>query len=399
MLNRYLVKGRISGGKVVDDVIVARDKKEANNIAIARGLYILDIRKERESLFELKSVPIKIKIDFFNQLYFMVRGGINIRKGLVSIYDQVTHKYFKSVVKELIETVENGGSLSSGLEKFPKVFDSGSVYLLRSAEEGGFLEDALFRISNMLLKKYEIRKTIKGAMIYPILVLSMMVGAFYFLLTSFVPKISKMFIDIDLELPKITQILIEVSNFVSSYGIFIFSGIVLFVALIVYLFKNVKKVRETIDKYMYKIPVIKSVLISSTLVNFSLTMSSFLGGGIMVDRALVNIIDSTYNTYVKSELNIVLNALIDRGCTLSEGFGKTEMFPKYFIQMLSVGEESGELSDTLTQLSERLMFDLNSSIKTTVDLINPIIIVILGCFVLVLVLSLFVPLASMVEGV
>lgn len=398
-MNKYNVKGRVSGGKVVEDVVMARNKGEAESIARSRGLYIIEIRKEKTEIFEFKSVPVKVKIDFFNQLYFMVRGGVNIRKGLVSIHDQVAHSYFKMIVSDLIDTVENGGSLSSGLEKFPKVFDSSSVYLIRAAEEGGFLEDALFRISNMLLKSYEIKKTIKNAMIYPVLVLLMMVGAFYFLLTSFVPKISKMFIAIDLELPQITKVLIYVSDFVVSYGLIIIIGVFGLFLLVIYLYKNVNEVRAFVDRGVYKIPVIKSVLISSTLVNFSLTMSSFLGGGIMVDRALSNIIESTSNTYVKDELRIVLNAIIDRGCTLSEGFDRTELFPKYFIQMLSIGEESGELSDTLTQLSDRLMFDLNSSIKTTVDMINPIIIVILGGFVLVLVLSLFVPLASMVEGV
>lgn len=398
-MKRFTYKGRSSDGRIINDHIVSETKIEARKKLSDRGVVVLEIDEIRRSIMSSKRVPLKLKISFFDQLYYIVRGGNNVHKGLKMISEQTRHVYFKEVIETLIYYVESGTELSYAMEKFPKIFDNSVVFLIRSAEFGGFLEESLRRISYVLERKADIRSKVRGALMYPFIVVGLIMGVMYFMLAFFIPSMQELLQDVGAETPFITDLLLMFSEFFVNNSTIIFGGVAISIAVIVFAFKKVDKVQRVMDQYVFKMPLFGAMVNRSLLVEFSMTLSSLLAGGVQLSKAVDNLIKSTNNSYVRGQLNVMSKKLVDEGSSLQESMKGLPFFPPQYIQMVGVGEESGDLPESLESLTEKLTKELDSMIKLSVELINPILIAVLAGVILVMVFALFLPILSVMDGV
>lgn len=398
-MKRFTYKGRSSDGRIVSDHIVCETKLEARKKLSDRGVVVLEIDEIRRSLLSSTHVPLKLKISFFDQLYYIVRGGNNVHKGLKMISEQTKHVYFKEVIDTLIYYVESGTELSYAMEKFPKIFDNSVVFLIRSAEYGGFLEESLRRISYVLERKADIRSKVRGALMYPFIVVGLIMGVMYFMLAFFIPSMQELLEDVGAETPLVTDLLLMFSEFFVNNSTIILGVVVATVCVVVILFKKVDRVQRTLDKYVFKMPLFGGMVNRSLLVEFSMTLSSLLSGGVQLSKAVDNLIKSTNNSFVRDQLNVLSKKLVDEGSSLQESMSGLPFFPPQYIQMVGVGEESGDLPESLESLTEKLTKELDSMIKVSVELINPILIAVLAGVILVMVFALFLPILSVMDGV
>lgn len=396
-MKRFLVKARDRSGALIEETMSAESKVVLLEKLGERGLFVVEIKELKMGILSKKNVPIKLMIHFFNQLSHIVESGVNLHRGIRMIYEQVDHVYFKIVLESVLSDIENGSSLSNSFERFPHVFSRSLVFQIRSAEDGGFIERSLRRISETLESRYRLQRQVRGALIYPIIVLVGTVGLVYFLMNYIVPSMATTLNDLGSELPMITVVLMKMSEWVQAYGLYALGAIFLLVFVFKQLLKD-SRVRYFYDKNILKIPIFGDVIRLSLIIEFNMTLTSLLIGGVQLSKALDNLVESTKNVYFREILDDLTNRLVNEGSSFTKALEDNGFFGKHYVQMVSVGEESGNLPDMLESLTTYLSEDLSVKIKTTIELLNPILMVFLTVIVGVVVFALFTPMFSLMDS-
>lgn len=396
-MKRFHVKARDRSGTLVEETVSAESKVMLLEKLGERGVFVVEIKELKMGLFSKKTVPIKLLIHFFGQLSHIVESGVNLHRGIQMIYEQVDHVYFKIVLESVLADIENGSSLSKAFERFPNVFSRSLVFQIRSAEDGGFIERSLRRISETLEGRYRLQRQIRGALIYPIMVLVGTVGLVYFLMNYIVPSMATTLSDFGSELPMITVVLMKISDWVQEFGLYAIGGAFASVFGFRQLLKN-EKIRYMYDKNLLKIPLFGEVIKMSLIIEFNMTLTSLLIGGVQLSKALDNLVESTKNVYFREVLANLTSRLVNEGLSFTKTLEDNGFFGKHYIQMVSVGEESGNLPDMLESLTAYMNEDLSIKIKTTIELLNPILMVFLTVIVGVVVFALFTPMFSLMDS-
>lgn len=385
-------------GEIITDKIESATEIEALEELERREYSVISI-KNASFMTNLLS---KNKVDkselsmFFKNLSYLIKTGIPIHRAIEIVSDQSTNIHFKSILVSILKDIKNGQTFSSACEKHPKTFTKTIIEQLKTSEEGGFLEESLVDISISLDREIEFNKKIKNAMTYPVIVLIITIGIVFFMLLTVVPKISNTLNNFDAELPLITKVIINISDFILS----VWYLFLLFLIGLIILFREFLKkeqYRLIFDTFLLKVPILSNLIINVNAARISRTMSSMIESGVPIEKTLESIINLVNNKLISKKLKEVKNEVIEQGFRLSDSFQTKGVFPVILSQITSVGEESGNLGEMLKNLSDNLEENVINQLDRVSNIVNPLLMIFVGGVVGVVVISMFLPMFTLID--
>ena len=346
----------------------------------------------------LTSISIMQKILFVHNLSIMVKAGLSIVDGLRILSESVENKRLQSVINAVKAQVEKGRQLSEALMEYPEVFPPIYVSMIGAGEAAGKMEQSLTQVSDQMKKSYELTSHIKGALIYPAVVLIAMAGVGIGVVVFILPKMLGMFTEMNVELPMPTKVLIAVVNAFQNYGIFMLIGFIGFVFLCIWAIKK-PKVKDVVHNVMLNLPVFGPVIKKINIARFTLTLSNLLQSAIPIIDAVKITAGVEGNVKYRDDLLAVSEAL-KKGEPLSDALGRSpSRFPPMVVQMIMVGEQSGEVENMLKELAAYYTDEVDNTMRNFSTIIEPVLILILGVGVAGVAIAVIMPIYSLSQGV
>ena len=368
-------------------------------------------KKQRElSAFEKKMndffienfTKIKVidKVFFLEHLNTMLSAGLSLMESLDVLGKEIENEKLKKVIEQIKKGVESGSQLSEVLALYPKVFPEIYVKMISSGEMSGKLEESLGQVVDQMKKNYELTSTIKGAMIYPIVILVVISIVGIVMVTFVLPKITILFKDIDTELPLPTKVLVAVTDFMSKpLNVILVLGILFFsISLFVYSLKKSLNFKRIIHKLNINLPIAGKIIKQINLARFSLTLSSLLKSTIPIVEA-VDISSEICSNMIYREALKKSTEKIKQGIPLSQTLNEyDDIFPPMVTEMIMVGERTGEIDKLLYELSKFYSNEVDKTMKNFSTIIEPAIILLLGLGVGGIAVAVVMPMYSLTQN-
>ena len=363
---------------------------------LAERLEELPASGEEGARTAFKKVKPKTLQIFSRQFATMIEAGLNVVSSLVILEEQTDDEYFASVVKEIRADVEGGLLLSQALARHPKIFSRLYVSMVEAGEAAGILDQVLDRVAFQIEKDTQIRRRVKGAMMYPTMVMIFATLVLVGLLMFLVPVFVNIFAQLGGKLPTLTQYVVSASNVLRSYWFIIFP---LFFLTIwsVRRFKRTEQGRQLWDRIKLKIPMkIGDVVLKVTMARFSRTLSTLVAAGVDIIKAL-EITGQTAGNWVVEEALSGVRAKVHQGVPIAQPLIENDVFPPMVSQMVKIGEETGELEKMLSKIADFYVDEVDSSIATLTSIIEPLMMIMVGAMVGVIVISMYLPMFKMLS--
>ncbi len=343
--------------------------------------------------FELKINQLEIAL-FTKELATLILAGIPLTKAIISLEKTHKNNEFKKILSHIINDLNQGYTFSECLKKHNKIFDDISCSIIQAGEKSGTLAIMLIKLSTLLHKSYNIKIKIKKALTYPITILIITLIISIGLLVFIVPEFEKLFLSFKAKLPKLTLLIVSLSIIAQKFWWLLFSLII----LLVMIFKKAKQTSHSFKQYLDKIIVVIPVLgpfvqKSITALLFSI-LATLLSAGIPLIKAISYISQISPNSVYRVALNQVQGQIM-AGLSLSESFNNTKLFPSNIVMMIHVGEQSGELEMILAHIAQMVEEEIDHNITILTQLMEPIIMLILGTMIGTIVIALYLPLFKM----
>lgn len=381
-------------------VIAALAKQELRPISI-RQLKESKSSIDFDHLFEATKVRQDHLVAFTRQLSAMVSAGVPLLRSLTSIQKHAEDKALKKILGDIVKDVEGGAPLGDALAKHSDTFNDIYVNMVRAGEAAGILDDILKRLAGQLEKSTAMRKKIKSAMAYPMVLMGITVLAFFGLMLFVVPQIGNILKDLggpDAELPFITLAMLAISGFIVKFWYILFPVIIGIVAGIIYYIRKSPKGRRQFDSLILKIPAVNTIIRKVSVARFARTFSALMGAGVAVlealdvtSRAIGNVL---YEEALKDAATQVKN-----GRSLSATLENNPLFPSIVSQMLAVGEETGQTDTVLIKVADFYEEEVDLSIDGISSIIEPVMIVVMGGMVGVIAASVMMPIAGLSQNI
>lgn len=389
--------------KTVQGLLDAADKQTVVANLRKQGLVPVVIKLESDKPAKnkrRKKIKIRELVIFTRQMSTMVSAGVPLVRALVTLQNQTTNKSFKEVIGEVAKDVESGISLGDAFAKHPAVFSDVYVNMVKAGEAGGILDDILKRLAAQVEQDSSMKKKIKSAMMYPMVISVITVVAFFGIMIFVLPKIGKILKDIggeDAELPVYTQTLLNISEFMQSNVIVI--GIVVFLGIF-FLRRYLKTPggKYKFHQLLLKVPIIKDIVVKIAIARFSRTFASLMSAGVSVLDSLEVTGGAIGNKVIEEEL-ISAAKQVRNGKQLSEPLSQSKHFPSIVSQMLAIGEETGEMDTILIKVADFYEEEVETVIDGLSSIIEPIMIVVLGGIVGIIAASVMGPIASLSKNI
>lgn len=343
-------------------------------------------------------VPVMQKILFINHLKTMVKAGLSLIEGLRILSEEIEDKTLKGVIVKIKEGMENGLPLSQMLGKYPKIFPSIYVSMIAAGETAGKIETALEQVSIQMKKNHELSSRIKGALMYPAVVVAAMIGISIEVVVFILPKLLVMFKDFNAELPLPTKMLIFITEFTQEYGLWLLFGLILCIIGAVQLLKQYQ-VKRVVHAINLKLPIIGGIIKKINLARFTLTLSSLLESTIPIIDATRISSEVVSNIVYKESLTSVSESL-KKGEPLSDILRRfSHIFPPIVTEMIMVGEKSGKSEGMLKELAEHYGNEVDTTMRNFTTIIEPVIIVIMGLAVAGIAVAVIMPMYSLAQNI
>lgn len=397
----YAYKARDTRGDVRTDTIEASSEHEAIQMIRADGLTVTDISLGR-SVIDMdevrrrqaaKSVKREEVIGFSSQMSVMLETGVPISEALSAYMSQSKGGHLNKIVEVVADRINSGVSFSAAIMEFPRVFPTLMVSLVRASEATGALGAMLGRVSHYLGKDRKTIKQIRGAMMYPAVMITMAVSVTAFLVTWVLPRFAKIYETRSAALPKPTRILLDTSGFLTSNAAILVSGfVVAFVGAILY--RASSKGRDAIDRVKVTAPIIGPIFRNYYIARSMRTLGTLLVAGVPLLHA-VRITRGVTGNRVWQRLWDHMEEAMSTGRTIGEVVLASNQFPPSFAQMIAAGERTGRLPDVLDRIASVSEEDLDEQIKTSTQLIEPIVITFMGVTIGGIAIALLLPIFTM----
>lgn len=388
-------------GATLTGVVHAKTRIEA--IATLRADHIIPIDMQRKISFSFASfLPGKVslaeKILFTKNLSGMLGAGLQLSRGLQVLIKQTHAPAFKKVIVSLLATIDTGGTFSDALEKHPKVFSKFFVSMVRAGEESGGLSGVLKEIGENLEKTYALNRKVKGALMYPAIIICAIVLIAILMFIYVVPTLIKTFKELGAELPTSTQIIIWISNFVSNHTVLL---IVFLVALVVgiQILWTLPRTRIAFDWVSIRIPIIKDILKELYTARAARTLSLLLSSGVNISHAIAITSDVLQNSYYKKSLADVAIA-IEKGEPIAKVFiANEQLYPVMMGEMIAVGEETGKLQPMLLDVATFYEGEVAAKTANLSTIIEPVLMIFIGAAVGFFAVSMLTPMYSIMDSI
>lgn len=388
-------------GKIIKSMVQADSETEAAKVLIAQGYMPLSLKEEDENSNLLARLSNRItrkdRIIFSRQLATLIGAGLPLTQSLRTVLDQTSNKRMQEVVQEIIADVEGGKSLSSAFSKHPEVFNKLYVALVTAGETSGTLDDALRRISTQQEKDAAMISKIRGAMVYPAIVLVVMLAVMLFMMFTIIPQVEKLYVDTKQELPFLTAILIGVSNFMISYWWLVF----IVAAIGIYFLRQYSKTESgirTFDSLKLNMPVFNGLMRRLYMARFTRTGQTLLATGVPMLDALKISSDAVNNTLVSEEIDRAANK-VQSGKALSTALSNEDYILAMVPQMIKIGEQSGKIDEMMGKTAQVYEDELDEQIKNLSTMIEPVLMVILALFAGGIIGAVLFPIYSLVNAI
>lgn len=394
----YIYRGRSRDNRTITGERFAVSK-EALAMALRReqivAISIREKGKELElPLLKRKKVKDKEIAIFARQLAVMIEAGLPIVQCLDIIAEQKENKAFKTVLQQVRSDVEGGASLADAMQKHPKVFDQLFTSMVAAGESSGALDVILQRLSAYLDKVVKLKRALKSASIYPAAVLTVAFLVVLLLMWKAVPVFKGLFEGLGAQLPLPTRIVIGISDFVADYILFIFAGLAL-AAFGFRAYYGSEPGRKMIDALVLKIPILGEVFKKIATARFARTLATLLTSGIAITEGLEITARAAGNSVIRNAI-LRTRRSIEEGKTLSDPLAASGVFSPMVVQMIGVGEQTGELDAMLTKIADYFEEEVDATMANLMTILEPVIIVFLGVVVGGIVISMYLPLFSLV---
>lgn len=350
-------------------------------------------------LAQFQSIKTADKVSFFRLLATMINAGISILKALNIMVDQTENKHMKKVIRDIVVNIESGGSFSQALGAFPKYFSEAQIGMVEAGEASGRLNQTLLEIADETEKQAAFRARIKGAMIYPVVIVIIMVAAFITVMVMVMPKIKDMFEGLGGELPAMTQALVGMSDwFVSSWiGLPNFLWLIVFIIVFVIVFLQWKKTKWGSImwiRFVFVMPLFGKLSKKISLAHFCRGLSTMVSSGIPIIKALRITAASVGNPIYKKRINQIADD-VKHGISMAENMKDDEYyFPNMVVGMIGVAEQTAQVDNITEKLAKYYEDEVDTMVKSLSSLMEPIIMVILGGAVGFLVVAVMEPILS-----
>lgn len=397
---KYNFKARDWNGKLIKGVLDLHDKNEALESIKNNGLVPLSITEEKETVIKeiyknlFAKIGIKQITTFTRQLSTMMTSGLSLTDSLSLLKNQMDKRTLMSEVLEYtLNNVRGGKSLADGLRKYKKYFGEAYIASVEAGEEAGVLEEVMSKLADNLEKQTEFQGKVKGAMIYPIIVIVGMIVVVIIMMIFVIPKLLGLFSDFGAELPGSTKALMVMSGFFTKYW-YIMLFLVIGLIMTLKIGGKNEKFRLKIDSLKFKIPIMGELTKKSLLADTIRTLSMLLSAGIPLVEALRIVSNVAGNAlYLNSYLHIAER--VEKGFSIANSFEETGNFPVIVNQMVATGEATGKLDEILLRVSDYFSTEAEQSVKSLTSAIEPVIMIMLGLGVAFLVIAVMMPIYNL----
>lgn len=401
---KFVFKAKDAQGEVREGMVEAMTPKAAAEILGRNNLVPISIQKEEKTLAIVKDiqriwegVSQKELVVFFQQLATLVEARVPVVSAIRTIEDQTENRYFRIILKEMSDDIEDGAPFSVAIEKHSGTFSPLVINMLRAGEASGELQKSIEVVATSIEKNYQLAAKIKGALYYPVFVLIVAFVIGFLVVTFILPKITIMIKDLKVPVPWYTSALIWLGDFMNAYWWAVLLVIFGLVAGVVYYLKTESGKREW-QILLLKLPVIGNLARSIYITRFSENLSALLDGGIPVVRALI-IVSEVMGNHVFERIVLKAADEVRSGGTMSTVFLRSREVPPIVSQMIRIGEETGSLAGVLASTGKFYNQEVETMTRSLTTLIEPILIVFLGIGVGILVVGVLMPIYNIASQI
>ncbi len=401
-MKKFNYEAREGGtGKIVKAFVQADSEVSAAKLLIGQNLTPIKIKEDsgdRSFLQQLSNrITTKDKVILSRQLATLIGAGLPITESLTTVTDQTPNKKLKAIVHDVLVSVEAGKTLAVSFSKYPEVFDRVFLALIAAGEASGTLDDSLLRIANQQEKDAAIMSKLKGAMVYPAIVLGVIVLVMLFMMFTIVPQVEKLYRDLKETVPLLTKILVFISNALMSYWwlFIIVLGIIIFFS--VQYLKTESGIR-LLDKIKLKAPVVGTMFNKLYMARFMRTGQTLLGTGVtMLDMLNLTAL-AVNNTFVRDSINSAAEK-VKAGKALSVALKPEPYILPLVVQMIRIGERSGKISEMMGKTAQVYEDELDEQIRNISTSIEPVLMIVLAVVAGGLIASVLMPIYNLVNSI
>lgn len=359
-----------------------------------KGLKPISIKSENTLQTSQSKLPVIEKISFSRYVSTMLTAGLSLTEGISVLKDEAKHPVMKQILNDVLYHLERGQTLSQALSLYPKVFDQFFIALVKAGEVSGTMAESFKYLEEKIRAEYALNQTIKGALMYPAFILAAMVGIGSIMLFFVMPQIGKVFLSMTVPIPQFTRIMFQSSITISEYRIQVVIGsILLLVASVIFFKQPIGK--KMVMKIILPIPIIKKLVYQMDIAKFTRIFSTLIASAVPVTESLSIALNSLSNPNYKKQAESIV-AEVMQGKTIASVFKEHNIFPPLLIQMIAGGEKSGTLDKTLSDLSAFYESEVSESVKKSTQLLEPMLMLIVGIGVGAMILSIIAPMYSVV---
>ncbi|MBI2590626.1 MAG: type II secretion system F family protein [Candidatus Blackburnbacteria bacterium] len=396
-MNPFSYKASDTNGKLTHGKVEAASISDAAKLLRERGLIVISIKPQGSSplvfLTKSRGVSIADLATFTRNFSTMITAGLPITNALVILREQSTRSLVPAI-GQILADVEGGMSLAAALEKHPKIFSGVYIALIKAGEGGGVLDQVLARLADNLEAQREFQSKVKGALIYPAIVVIGMVAVAAIMMVFVLPKLMTLFADFNANLPLATRVLMAISNFVSRYWLVIVA-IIFGLVWVLRMYARSSQGEERIDRLKLKIPIYGPLQKEIVLTEMTRTLGLLVGAGVSILEGLKIVSGIVDNVLIKKSLTRA-STQVEQGFALAYAFSQDkEIFPPMLYQMLAVGEETGKLDEALLKVSHVFEQESANLVRGLTAAIEPLVMIVLGIGVGFLVVAIIMPIYSL----
>jgi type IV pilus assembly protein PilC len=394
----YLYKAKKDAANAITGQINAQNEEDALEIIHQLGLIPVSIEESNAEgvlVSDIREVRIKDKelYLFSKQLANLLKSGVTLLKALEVLSEQTKSVYFSRVLNDIAIGVKSGRSFSACLSDYPVIFSSLFVAMVRAGEEMGKLRQMLNSVADFLRAQEEFSSKVRSALVYPVFMLIIGVSTVIFILTFVMPKMTVIFMDAGQSLPLPTRIVMSISHYFKAYGILsLIAGCMGFLAL--NRWRATAQGSIVTGQILLNLPGVRSFVLKVDLARFTRTMSLLLESGLTIIRSIEMAIPTMHNPQLKMDLLLCIQNLA-AGENLGSCLAKSNLIPPMMVQLITVGEESGNLQESLRDIAENYEADINETTKLITTVLEPLMILAVGGVVGLIVFAMLLPIFSM----
>jgi type IV pilus assembly protein PilC len=400
----FTYKTKNQAGETIKGQREATDKYELYKLLKGEGLETISVEEKKQRSFSLSSLHLSFngrvktqdKINFARNLGLMLKAGLALSRALSVIERQSKNKALKKVLDDIIENISKGMSFADTLAKHSKVFPPLFISMIHAGEQSGTLSESLKAVADQMDSSYTLTKRIRGAMIYPAVIFSVMIIIGVLMMIFVIPTLLSTFESLGAPLPPTTQFILNLSNIFQKDSIFILIVLII-IAFAWYRWSKLSSGKKVIHKLILKMPIVGSLAQEINTARTARTLSSLLHSGVEVVESISITAEVIQNVYFRAVLENAKKT-IQKGDLMSKIFEENEkLYPVFFAEMLSVGEETGKMDEMLLNVATFYEEDVDQKTKDMSTIIEPVMIVFIGAAVGFFAVSMIEPMYSLVN--